>query len=143
MPRRTHFAPVGLLFLFAPALAPAAAADAKLRITKADCNRLVKHQPAPDATYRPGVDAHGRPVPGATVEGATRLEQAEDVVIVIDINLFDRLGIPPNPESYEAEAVVGVVQLKGDTILFNGRPLRSEAEALLAESCRQRLSEGG
>lgn len=143
MPRRHHFAPAGLLFLFAAALAPAAADDAKLRITKADCNRLVKHQPAPDATYQPGVDAHGRPVPGAAVEGAARLERAEDVVIVIDINLFDRLGIPPNPQSYEAEAVVGVVQLKGDSILFNGQPLRSEAAALLAESCRRSLSRGG
>lgn len=143
MPRRRHFVPAGLLILIAAALAPAAADDAKLRITKADCNRLVKHRPAPDATYQAGVDAHGRRVPGAEVGGATRLDRAEDVVIVIDINLFDRLGIPPNPESYEAEAVVGVVQLKGDTILFNGQPLRSEAESLLADSCRRTLSTGG
>jgi len=143
MLRLCHFVPAGLLILGAAALAPAAADDAKLRITKADCNRLVKHQPVPDAAYQPGVDAHGRSVPGAGIEGATRLDRAEEVVIVIDINLFDRLGIPPNPESYEAEAVVGVVQLKGDTILFNGQPLRSEAESLLADSCRRTLSRDG
>ncbi len=143
MPRRCQFAPAGLVCLIAAALAPAAADDAKLRITKADCIRLVKHQPAPDAAFQPGVDAHGRPVAGAEVDGAARIDRIEDVVIVIDINLFDRLGIPPDPESYEAEAVIGVVQLKGDTILFNGEPLRSEAHSVLAESCRRRLSTGG
>jgi hypothetical protein len=143
MPRRCHFVPAGLLFLAAAALTPAAADDAKLRITKADCNRLVKHQPAPGAAYRSGVDAHGRAVPGAEIEGAARIDKAEDVVIVIDINLFDRLGIPPSSESYEAEAVVGVVQLKDGRLLFNGRPLDSEAESVLAESCRRRLSEDG
>ena len=42
----------------------------RIVITKVDCSRLVRHQPAPDVAYRPGVDARGRAVVPADIPGS-------------------------------------------------------------------------
>ena len=40
----------------------------KVRIAKKDCRRLVRHQPAADVAYQPGVDVRGNKVVGAVDE---------------------------------------------------------------------------
>ena len=51
-----------LSLLLVTANTPVSAEDAILRMTRADCKRLVTHQPAPDVAYRSGVDVRGRAV---------------------------------------------------------------------------------
>lgn len=41
----------------------------KVRITKRDCKRLVRHQASADVAYKPGVDVRGNPVVGADLNG--------------------------------------------------------------------------
>lgn len=41
----------------------------KVRITKRDCRRLVRHQASADVAYKPGVDVRGNRVVGADVNG--------------------------------------------------------------------------
>lgn len=41
----------------------------KVRITKRDCKRLVRHQASVDVAYKPGVDVRGNPVVGADLNG--------------------------------------------------------------------------
>ena len=41
-----------------------------ITITKADCSKLIQHQPAPDVAYKPGVDVRGRPVVSADADPA-------------------------------------------------------------------------
>ncbi len=56
-----------------PALAqgadPVAAEPPKVRITKKDCKRIIRHQPSADVAYKPGIDVRGNPVAAADVGG--------------------------------------------------------------------------
>jgi hypothetical protein len=143
MPRPYYFVPAGLLFLATAALGPSRAEEAVLRITRADCNRLVKHRAAPDAAYRPGVDAHGRAVPPADLGGGARIKLSDTLVIPIEIELAERLGIPADPARFDADALIGVVEVGDGPVTFNGRPLADEGQAALAAKCRAALGNTG
>ncbi|RMD62947.1 MAG: hypothetical protein D6826_06185, partial [Alphaproteobacteria bacterium] len=68
------------------------------RLTKSDCARLVKHVPAPDVAYRPGVDVRGRPVTPADVDGGVSIAVPETIEIPIKVDLQDRFGLPANSD---------------------------------------------
>lgn len=42
----------------------------RIVITKVDCSRLIRHVPAPDVAYQPGLDARGRAVAPADLPGS-------------------------------------------------------------------------
>lgn len=39
-----------------------------ITISKLDCSRVIRHTPAPDVAYKPGVDVHGKPVVSADTD---------------------------------------------------------------------------
>lgn len=124
------------------AVFPAAADDTPVvTISKIDCGRLVKHQPAPDVAYQPGVDVNGNPVAPADLDGGIQIAVPETIFIPITVDLFDRFGIPANPNLYEAEAYVGEVTYRNGRAHFNGQPLQDEAAAELAELCQKVMRE--
>lgn len=51
----------------------AAADAAKVRISRKDCRRLVRHRARADVTYMPGVDVRGRKVAPADLDGGIQL----------------------------------------------------------------------
>jgi hypothetical protein len=118
---------------------PAAAEDGYLTITKADCARLARHYPAPDVAYQPGRDVRGKAVVPADLEGGTGLVLPEAVVIPIEVDLFDRYGIPADADNYKGDIFIGevVVDVATGRAIFNGQPLQSEAEAELAARCQR------
>ena len=126
--------------LWAP---PAAAAEAYLTLSEADCARLARHYPAEDVTYQPGRDVHGKPVAPADLDGGNGLLLPEAVVIPIEIELFERYGIPANQANFKGDAYIGevVVDVATGRAIFNGQPLQSEDEAELAARC-QRIRSG-
>ncbi|HIC81294.1 MAG TPA: hypothetical protein EYP07_10060, partial [Kiloniellaceae bacterium] len=90
---------LGLWLVAAGTAGPAWAEQPYLTITRADCQRLVRHLPAADVAYQPGVDVRGRPVApadlGAAEPGAAPpLALPQAVIIPIEVDLFDRFGIP-------------------------------------------------
>ena len=117
-------------------VAPAPVDAATVIVTKADCARLVKHVPAPDVAYREGVDVYGRAVAPADLNGGTRLALPEEILIDIEVDLFERFGLPANGVNYDADAVIGVVRYSDGGFTFNGQPLLSEEERALAERCQ-------
>ncbi len=128
--------------LFLLAASPAAAHEtATVTITGADCARLVEHVPGPDVAYQPGVDVLGREVAPADLGGAPRIELPETILIDIEVDLFERFGIPANPALYEADAEVGAVLYQDGRFTFNGQPLQDEAEAELAARCQRIVRE--
>ncbi len=139
---------MGILALMAAVLGPvpavrAAESDAaalQVRITKADCLRLVPHEPAPDVEYQPGVDVRGEPVAPADLHGGSRIELPETVTIPIEVDLADRFGLPDD-DSFESDVHVGTVEvhLEDGYATFNGQPLVPAAQRLLAERCQRRL----
>ena len=124
--------------LLTTAVFPAAAHESlQVAITKADCARLVEHVPAPDVAYQPGVDVYGNPVAPADLGGAPRIELPESIVIDVEVDIFERFGIPVDPDQYEADAVIGEVAYRDGRFTFNGQPLQSEAQAELAARCQK------
>lgn len=127
---------------------PAAAEEPYLTISERDCRLLTRHLPSADVTYQPGVDVRGKPVAPADLganepSGGNGLILPQAVVIPIEVDLFDRFGIPAGGVNFEADAFIGevTVDLTTGEAYFNGQPLQSEAEAELAARC-QRIIKG-
>jgi hypothetical protein len=112
----------------------------KVRVTKAQCLRLVKHVPAPDATYQPGVDVRGDPVAGAHLYGRPRLSLPERVRIPIEVDLGARYGLPGD-DSWKGDVQVGTVEVDLDTgqARFNGQPLTAPDQARIRAACQRVL----
>ena len=49
------------------------AAPAKVRITKQDCELMLRHQPSADVAYKPGVDVRGKKVAPADLSGGFQM----------------------------------------------------------------------
>lgn len=122
---------------------PAAAADTlqiggeTITISRTDCLEIVKHVPAPDVAYQPGVDVRGKPVVPADVGGSPAIKVPENFTIDITVKLDERFGMPATPDLYKPEANIGVVTVEGDKAYFNGQPLATESINELAEICRK------
>jgi hypothetical protein len=135
--------PVPLLVAALVAVAPARGHEKKAEVTiaRADCARLVEHVPAADVAYQPGVDAYGREVVSADLNGGTQIPVPETLHIPIEIDLLDRFGIPAHPELYESDIPLGEVVYQNGRLSFNGQPLQNEAAAELSRRC-QRIMTG-
>ena len=126
-----------LVGLAAVAASAAAAQDQLVvAMTRADCARLVAHRPAADVTYQPGVDVNGQPVAPADLDGGTQIVLPEIIYIPITVDLFDRFGIPADPDNFQADAEVGAVTYRDGRAYFNGQPLQDDAQAELAALCQ-------
>ena len=126
-----------------------AAAQTYVTISEADCQRLIRHVPSADVAYQPGVDVRGKAVAPADLGanepgGGGDLILPRAVLIPIEVDLFDRFGIPANGVNFEADALIGevTVDLATGEAFFNGQPLQSEAEAELAARCQRIMREG-
>ena len=119
------------------ACAWAAPASAEVAISRRDCEQLVSHEPAPDVTYQPGVDVHGRPVAPADLGGGSQIDLPEVIYIPIEVLVQDRFGIPANSVLYDATALVGVVSVKGNQVYFEDQLLGDPEVAALEEACRE------
>ncbi len=125
------------------AASPAVALDAPIvTISKTDCDRLVAHRPAPDVAYQPGVDVNGRSVAPADLNGGIQIAVPETIRIPIEVDLFDRFGIPANSNQYEADAQVGEVVYRNGQAYFNDQPLQDETTAELAALCQKAMRDG-
>ncbi len=112
----------------------------ELRISRADCARLVAHVPGDDVAYRPGVDARGRPVAPADLDGTPTLALPESYRIRIEVDSDDRFGIPATAGRYDADIAVGEALVEADgRVLFNGQPLQSDEAFELGRRCRELL----
>lgn len=129
------------LFLAALLAASQARAHEKdtpvVTISRADCARLVEHVPAPDVAYQPGVDAYGRAVVPAELDGGTAIQTPETLHIPIEIDLLDRFGIPAHPGLYESDIPIGEVVYQNGRLSFNGQPLQDDAAAELSRRCQK------
>jgi hypothetical protein len=115
-----------------------APAGAEVAISRRDCDRLVRHEPAPDVTYQPGVDVHGRPVAPADLGGGSQIELPDVIYIPIEVLIQDKYGIPANSVLYDATALVGVVSVRGNQVYFEDKLLSDPEVAALEAACRDR-----
>ncbi len=121
---------------------PSAAGEQNLvlRVTEADCANIIKHIAHPDVTYRPGVDVRGNAVKPADVNGGNDLGLSGDYRVTIEVDTADRLGIPADPDRYDADVQVGdVVVDQAGNVYFNGKPLGDRYQQDIARHCREML----
>ena len=112
---------------------PAAAADLGA------CSQVVRHRPAPDTVYVPGVDVRGRRVVPADL-GSETLDLPEEMQFEITVPMPRRHGRRFGRESYDGEALVGLLTLHRDgSLSFNGRPMATADEAALQDACAAAL----
>jgi hypothetical protein len=129
---------IGSIALILSVVVWAAPASAEIAISRKDCQRLVNHQPAPDVTYQPGVDVHGRPVVPADLGGGQQIQLPDVIYIPIEVLIQDKYGIPANSVLYDATALVGVVSVRGNQVYFEDQPLTDPEIVALEEACRDR-----
>ena len=126
----------------APARADVEVDGVTVRVTKADCLRLVKHEPAPDVAYRPGTerDSDGELIVPPDLHGRPRLDLPDSVEVPIEVDLDERYGLPSD-DSFKGDVQVGRVRidLKSGRATFNGQPLTGPDEAELRAKCADLL----
>jgi len=120
----------------------AAAQDATgpgaLQVTREDCARLVEHQARNDVNYQPGVDVYGRKVAPADLNAAPNV-LPETISIDLTVDLFDRFGIPVDPDLFEGTARIGTVAITGNRVYLNGQPVGQAESDGLATICKERF----
>ena len=129
---------IGSIALVLVTAAWAAPASAEIAISRKDCQRLVNHEPAPDVTYQPGVDVHGRPVVPADLGGGQQNQLPDVIYIPIEVLIQDKFSIPANSVLYDATALVGVVSVRGNQVYFEDQELTDPEIAALEQACRDR-----
>ena len=129
---------IGSIALVLSLVAWTAPASAEIAISRKDCQRLVNHEPAPDVTYQPGADVHGRPVAPADLGGGQQIQLPDVIYIPIEVLIQDKYGIPANSVLYDATALVGVVSVRGNQVYFEDQPLTDPEIVALEEACRDR-----
>jgi hypothetical protein len=128
---------LALAFCFGALTAPAAAD--RMRISRADCQKLVQYRPDPGVAYKPGVDVHGNPVAPADLPGsASRVPIPKQVEFDIS---FNPLKGAMRRRFNQTELHVGTVRYDLGTgeVTFNGVPLTNAQKDEVAYRCRQAL----
>lgn len=126
-------------FLFL-AFAAAPGNAATLTISRDHCVRLVRHVPAADVTYRPGVDVRGNPVVPADLDGGAGIVLPKSFAIPLTVDLGRHLGIPLKDDGLKAEAQLGSIEYRDGQFWFGGKRLGGKGSAVLTEICRRRLN---
>jgi hypothetical protein len=116
-----------------------ALAQDRVTIDTANCQLLMRHAMAPDVTYRPGVDVHGRAVAPADLPSDSSLNLPRDIPINIEIPVSTLLGRNSPYLTRDAKIQVGQVLVQPDgRVLFNGQPVTDEGRNQLIGACRRR-----
>jgi hypothetical protein len=131
------------LVLSAALVAPAAALAQQPKavtvvVGTSECARLVRHVPADDVAYKPGVDAYGRTVAPADLPGTQVIKAPDRITINLSIDTMRAFGITDSSGLLKSEASVGQVtyDINSGKLAFNGQPLTDPEAAALAAGCR-------
>lgn len=139
-PDRVRVAPSIVATLAAAAVLTALAwAEARAgvlaRITGADCRYITNHVAEPGVAYEPGIDVHGNAVAPADIDDGGGLELRRAFTIDIELNIAERLGIPSDSARFRDDANIGVLEVRGRELYFNGHRLAPDAAGPVAAAC--------
>ena len=112
-------------------------AEEAIVITEADCRLLVRHVPAADVAYEPGVDVRGNAVAPADL-GAPEISLPEEISIDVTALVYDLLKTTPPTGLKDTAINLGKVVFRDGRLTYNGQPLGDAADATLIAVCRER-----
>lgn len=121
-----------LLFVIA-LLCPLLAEARTVIVDNGRCRFVENHQPAADVAYQPGVDARGRPVVSADLNGGNAVATPRFVTIPLNIPLSEFLPVrPPFLDDVEVNAGLVLVDTQTGYLSYDGQQI-DQPRALLCE----------
>ncbi len=129
---------VAVVLLAGPALAIDEVETVPIRVDRSGCDQVVAHVAAADVAYQPGVDAYGRAVAPADLPGQPLLDLPDTITIDLSLDLAGQFGFDPVAGvPLDPDARIGVIEVTGSRVTFNGQPLTADDQAALAAACRR------
>jgi len=135
------FAVLSMLVMLSAGDVTSATASEVIVISQANCRFLARYRKDGDVDYKPGVDVTGRPVvPAEGPDGAATPHLKLPDVIRIDIRdlLRRRFGLRRSSRLFRTEARIGVVEVRGHDVFFDGQRISAPEQQALAAWCRAR-----
>ena len=117
---------------------PAVSADAKVTISKQDCQRFSRNRARADVTFKPGVSARGDKVTGANLHGDQKIKLPKELSFNLNIDIAKKYGL--DTKGLSADMVVGKVTIKGPNIHFNGKRLGDVDQTAVLAECQKTLN---
>jgi len=111
-----------------------------VRVSKQDCANVVRHTPAPDVAYKPGVDVYGRKVAPADLSGSSPIKVPDVISFNLTLDLPDLTPSSGSIGPSFGEPVLGKVSIQGNQVYYNGKPLGGIGQSELVKKCREALS---
>jgi len=115
--------------------------EPRVMVSKQDCRWLVRHQPAADVAYKPGVSVHGRPVKPADLASNRRIKLPEIIAVPLHVPVGSLLkeGFTSPVGNSEVDVGLVTVDRTSGEVLYEGETLvPAEAERMIA-ACRELL----
>ena len=128
------------IFILSAAVFAAPASAQTVSITYEECQRFTRHVPDDDVTYKPGVDAQGRSVAPADLNGGFKIDPPTEFSIPVTIDLQKRFGLPMDPNLFQTEAQIGNIVYRDGRAWFNGQPLPLENRSEIIRVCKELLA---
>ena len=132
----------GLVFAMAgTSTAHEKGAQTQTVVKASDCRWLTRHQPIADVAFAPGIDARGRKVAAANLDGGPNFELPRELTIILEIPLV-LLGEESRLRTLslaELDAGRVTVDRVSGRVSYNGQPLVDPAREKLATACREAL----
>ncbi|MBT3373524.1 MAG: hypothetical protein HOA08_17885 [Rhodospirillaceae bacterium] len=126
---------------FAVAPVSAGVLKEKVTVSKKDCRRMVRHRPAADVAYKPGVDVRGRPVKSANLDGDKQIDLPAVIAIPLHVPLGNLLKKGSSTPVDASEVGVGVVTVDRKTgeVMYEGKSLGNAETQQMVAACRKLL----
>lgn len=121
---------------------PDAKPEILLRMSRKDCERLLRRVDVPGADYVPGVDVRGNKVASANLKGTLTAADIlpEEIAFELALNPLASAGNAALATTFsESSASFGNVRfnLSSGSLTLNGKPLNDSTEQDMIPLCRQ------
>ena len=102
---------------------------------------MVRHRPAADVAYKPGVDVRGRPVKSANLDGDKQIDLPAVIAIPLHVPLGNLLKKGSSTPVDASEVGVGVVTVDRKTgeVMYEGKSLGNAEPQQMVAACRKLL----
>ncbi|MGB8274515.1 MAG: hypothetical protein WCF16_04500, partial [Alphaproteobacteria bacterium] len=99
-------------------------------LSRADCQLLVRHVPAPDVAFAPGRDAYGRPVAPADLGGGYEdVKVPDEITFPVEIDLRHFQGGPAADAEAASAAVIAAGKASAAATSADGAATAAETAA--------------
>mgnify|MGYP005644293085 FL=1 len=137
--RTFTFALMAAIIAFAPARADELTGE--IKISKKDCRWLVRHQPAADVAYKPGINSRGHKVASADLNPEQQIKLPPIIAIPLTVPVGDLLKKGTSTQVDGSEVNVGLVTIdrKSGEVQYEGKTLVIGQTDRMVAACRDLL----